>query len=125
MMTITFMSAFIIALLTGLGVGGGGLFVIYLALLTDTPQLMAQGFNLLFFLFSSSASLSIHLFRRKIYSDAILVMIGVGVIGAVAGSVISKMINEDILRKIFGIMITLSGILSLFRKSRGTESLDI
>ena len=39
---ISSIAALIISALSGMGVGGGGLFVIYLALLTDTPQLAAQ-----------------------------------------------------------------------------------
>ena len=53
--------SFVLAALSGLGVGGGGLFVIFLALFTDTPQLVAQGMNLLFFVFSASSSLIIRL----------------------------------------------------------------
>ena len=44
--------SFAIALLSGLGVGSGGLLVIYLTLYAGTPQLQAQGVNLVFFLFS-------------------------------------------------------------------------
>lgn len=118
MALITFFASLVIALLSGLGVGGGGLFVIYLALFTSTPQLLAQGLNLIFFLFSSSASLCIHLFRRKIYSGAIFIMISVGVVGAVIGSLLSKMINEDILRKIFGLIVAVSGFFSLFGRKK-------
>jgi uncharacterized membrane protein YfcA len=45
--------SFVLAALSGIGVGGGGLFVIFLAIFTDTPQLIAQGMNLLFFIFSA------------------------------------------------------------------------
>ena len=43
----------LIALLSGMGVGGGGLFAVYLSMFTDIPQLSVQGYNLLFFLFSA------------------------------------------------------------------------
>ena len=46
-------AAFLLSALSGMGVGGGGLFVIYLAFATDMPQLSAQGANLLFFLCSA------------------------------------------------------------------------
>ncbi len=48
---------FITALLAGLGIGGGGLLVIYLVLWTNCEQLSAQGINLLFFLFSSASAM--------------------------------------------------------------------
>ena len=47
---------FVFAALAGMGIGSGGLLVLYLTLIRGTPQLSAQGFNLLFFLFSSGAS---------------------------------------------------------------------
>ena len=51
-MVFTIIASFLIAALSGLGVGGGGLFVVFLALFTEIPQITAQGINLLFFLFS-------------------------------------------------------------------------
>ena len=42
---------FLISALMGMGVGGGGLFIIYFTLLLGTPQLTAQGTNLLLFVF--------------------------------------------------------------------------
>ena len=51
-MLFTILITFLLAALSGMGVGGGGLFVIYLSLFTNTPQLTAQGMNLLFFLLS-------------------------------------------------------------------------
>ena len=43
--------SFLIATLSGLGIGSGGLLVIYLTLLDGMPQLRAQGVNLVFFSF--------------------------------------------------------------------------
>ena len=51
-------ASFIIALLSGMGIGSGGLLVIYLTLLEKVPQLTAQGINLLFFIFASASSRS-------------------------------------------------------------------
>ena len=45
-MIFSMIAAFGIAVLSGMGVGGGGLFVLYLAFFTDLPQAVAQGNNL-------------------------------------------------------------------------------
>ena len=111
---------FAVAVLSGLGVGGGGLFVIYLALFTDTPQLLAQGMNLLFFLFSSSASLTVHVTRRRLYPMLILLLVVSGLGGALLGSFLAERINALLLRRIFGIMLVTTGILSL--KKKGVEN---
>ena len=113
MFFISLIAAFIMAVLSGLGVGGGGLFVIYLALFTNIPQLEIQGINLAFFLFSSTSSLIIHLRKRKIFTTAITVMSIFGIIGALAGSFLATTINQGLLRKIFGTMLIVSGIISI------------
>ena len=42
---------FIIATLSGMGVGSAGLLVVWLTVFDSVPQLAAQGLNLFFFLF--------------------------------------------------------------------------
>ena len=111
--------SFVLAALSGMGVGGGGLFVIYLSLLTDTPQLAAQGLNLLFFLFSSGSSVLIHLQRRQLYPVVIGIMAAFGILGALLGSGLSGFVDQGILRKIFGTMLVFSGILAC--KQRASE----
>lgn len=116
-MIFTVIASFFIALLSGMGVGGGGLFVVFLNIFTDTPQLTAQGINLLFFLFSSGSAVCIHLFRRTIYTSAILPMIIFGLLGAFSGSLLTSLVPQTLLRKIFGAMLVASGILSLKQKT--------
>ena len=105
--------SFIIALLSGLGVGGGGLFTVYLALFTSVSQLTAQGFNLLFFLFAAGASVSIQLFRRKIFFWVVILMATSGLIGAMLGSLATGILPEEWLRKAFGVLLVSSSIYSL------------
>ena len=112
-MIVAVLASFVIAALSGMGVGGGGLFVIYLSLLTDTPQLAAQGLNLLFFLFSSGASLPVHLMKRTLLPRVILLMASSGLLGALLGTVLSAHLEGRVLRKIFGMMLVVSGIYSL------------
>ena len=120
MIYVTMAVFFIFAVLSGLGVGGGGLLMIYLALFTEVGQLAAQGINLLFFLFSSGTSILVHLSKRKIFFSAVAVMSLTGVIGALVGSFLSGMIDQNLLRKIFGAMLIVCGILSL-RSSKGKK----
>lgn len=112
----SFIVSFLISILSGLGVGGGGLFVIYLSLFTATPQIAAQGINLLFFIFSSSASVAVQMTRRKICFAAVAFMAIFGVIGAAVGAYLTTFIPDRWLRKAFGIMLVGGGILA-FRTS--------
>ena len=115
-MLTTLLITFLLAALSGMGVGGGGMFVIYLSLFTDTPQLTAQGMNLLFFLCSSGASMLIHLRRRTLCGMLILVMASFGILGALLGAALSAYLPQALLRKIFGAMLIVSGILTLKQK---------
>ncbi len=112
-MAVNMVAAFLIALLSGLGIGGGGLFTVYLTLVSDIPQLMAQGLNLLFFLFSSGASVTLRLFKQKIMFTAVGIMIASGVVGVLIGTLLSGIIDGEYLRRIFGVMLISGGILSL------------
>ena len=109
--------SFVIAALSGMGVGGGGLFVIYLSLMGDTPQLAAQGMNLLFFLFSAGASVLVHLNRRRIFGTVILLMATAGVAGSLIGTALTPHVSEGLLRKSFGFLLIVGGILSFRRRA--------
>lgn len=109
-------AAFAIALLSGMGVGSGGLLVIYLTLVEKVDQLTAQGINLLFFIFSASASLLLHITRRRLYAGVILILSLCGIVGSLLGSTVAAKLPSPILSKIFGVMLTVSGILSLRKK---------
>lgn len=121
MLIFSIVSAFLIAALSGMGVGGGGLFVIYLSLFTDTPQLLAQGMNLLFFLFSAGASVTVHLQKRKIYFTAVGIMAVSGILGSLLGAYAAELVSQSLLRKIFGVMLIISGILALKKRDKPTE----
>ena len=108
--------SFLISVLSGLGIGGGGLFVIYLSVFTATPQLAAQGLNLLFFIFSSLASVMVQINRRKICFWAVTFMASFGVIGSFVGAYLTAFLPEQWLRRIFGIMLVAGGIIA-FRSS--------
>ena len=120
-MIFSVVASFLVAVLSGMGVGGGGLFVVLLALFTDVPQMTAQGMNLLFFLFSSGSAVCIHLSKRRIYVSAVIVMATFGLLGAVGGSFLALYVKEGLLRKIFGTMLVISGMISLRRSLNAKE----
>ena len=104
----------IIALLSGMGVGSAGLLVVWLTLTSDISQIGAQALNLYFFIFSSAASLLVHLRKRKIFWSAIGFMIAVGGTGAIAGSLLSAAVDPSLLRRLFGGMLIFCGSVSLW-----------
>ena len=99
-----------------MGVGSGGLFVIYLTLLRGAPQLAAQGWNLLFYLFAAGSSLAVHIRRRALRWGLIATLAGAGLVGAYFGSALAPQIDPTILRRLFGGMLVASGGVVLLRR---------
>ena len=120
-MAIIFFASFVIALLSGLGVGGGGLFVVFLNFFSDLSQLRVQGINLLFFLFSSGSAVCVHLRRRRIFGGAVLILMLFGTLGAILGMLLTGVIEDSLLRKIFGGMLVVTGMLSLSRNVKAKK----
>ena len=104
-----------VALLSGLGVGSGGLLVVFLTEYRGVGQLFAQGVNLIFFIFSSGAATAVNLRARKICYGAVLLMSIGGTIGAITGALIASVLNPDLLRISFGLMLLIGGIPSFIR----------
>ena len=107
-----------VALLSGLGVGSGGLLVVFLTEYRAVGQLFAQGVNLIFFIFSSGASTAVNLRARNICYGAVTMMSLGGVVGATVGALAASALDPDLLRIGFGVMLLVGGIPALLRSVR-------
>jgi uncharacterized membrane protein YfcA len=112
-----------IAILSGLGVGSGGLFVVWLTMVEGVDAIGARGLNLLFFVFSATSALLFHLIRKRIRVQTVLILSLFGAAGTLVGSLIGDSINPFILKKIFGAMLFLSGLRSLLGKAKQNISI--
>ena len=115
-MIFTVIVAFVLAALSGMGVGGGGLFVVFLALFSELSQITIQGINLLFFIFSSGSAVLIHISRRKIFGKAVITMAAFGILGALLGSALAGVLPASLLRRAFGVMLVATGVIGIKRK---------
>ena len=113
-----FLIALVLAALSGMGVGGGGLFALYLKLFSDYGQLQVQALNLLFFLCAASAALCVHLMSRRVYFLPVLIMICAGVAGSLLGSSLALSVDGGALSKIFGCILILSSVYSFFKAGK-------
>jgi len=121
MLTIDIIATFIVATLSGMGLGSGGLMVLYLTLIRNAPQLLAQGFNLLFFLFASASSMIVHLLKRRIFWSAVLLLILSGLPAAYLGTRMALLLPEGLIGKLFGIFLVSVGIGSLLGQNRAKK----
>lgn len=117
-MWLTLLAALAVAVLSGLGVGSAGLFVVYLTMVEHLPQLTAQGINLVFFLFSSGSALLVHMLRTPLLYGCILLLLIGGVPGCLFGTAVAHAISEELLRRLFGFLLIASGALGLFKKRK-------
>ena len=108
-------AAIIMGALSGMGIGGGGLLVIYLTLIRGADQISAQGINLYFFVFASIAALFIHCRKRRINYSLVLLIAAFGMPVSFLGGLLASVTDPYLLRKIFGIMLIIAGGISLVR----------
>ena len=112
------LASFAIALLSGMGVGSAGLFVLYLTSIAGLPQLQSQGLNLVFFLLSAGASFLYHVRRRRISWGLVLFLILCAVPGSLIGAGLMRRLDSNTVRRLFGGMLTFAGGSALIRELR-------
>lgn len=98
-----------IATLSGMGVGSGGLLVVYLTLIAGVPQITAQGINLFYFLFAAGASCAVNIRKRNVAWGSVLLLSAGGAAGAVAGAVLASVMDPSAARLIFGAFLVVTG----------------
>lgn len=101
-------------ILGAMGMGGGGVLIIYLTLFAGIAQVTAQGINLIFFI--PSALIALFFYHKKgliAWKTAFLSAI-LGVAGAVLGTYASSLLQSEFLGKLFGALLLVMGTEQLF-----------
>ena len=98
--------------LSGFGVGGGTLLLIYLTAFAE----QAQGINLLYFLPAAAASLPAHAKNGFLEKSVLLPAIAAGLACAALGAWAATGMDTALLRRCFGGFLILVGLRELFRK---------
>ncbi len=111
----------VLGFLSGVGVGGGSLLMLWLTLVLDMPHHTARGINLLFFI---PSALIASIFRWKqghLNLKKIQPAIIAGCIAAAFFSLLSKRIDVSLLKKLFGILLLFTGIRELLYKPKESK----
>lgn len=103
-------------ILGGMGMGGGGILILVLTLLSGYEQTLAQGINLIFFIPCAIIAIIIYSRQGLIKWKLAIPFSILGIIGALLGSYISGIIDGKLLSKLFGILLLIIGIRQLFNK---------
>lgn len=118
---IAFLVASILGFLAGLGVGGGSLLILWLTIVLNYPHPQARIVNLMFFI---PAAIIASLFRWRqgcLDWKRILPAIITGCIAAGICSLASRHLQLDILKKIFGGLLLITGTRELFYKGKSSS----
>lgn len=108
----------LLGFLSGLGVGGGSLLVVWLTAVLAADPRLAQGMNLLFFLPAALCACFFHIRRKKLPWSLVLPAAGAGCLTAALGAFLAGRMDTDLLRRLFGGLLLLTGLSELFRRPK-------
>lgn len=104
--------------LSGLGVGGGSLLMLWLTLVVNMEHSVARSINLLFFIPSAVIASFFRWKQGALDVKKILPAIIAGCISAAGFAMISRQVDIAIIKKLFGILLLLTGIRELLYRPR-------
>lgn len=104
--------------LSGFGVGGGTLLLVYMTAFAGLPQPLAQGINLVYFLPAGLMALPAHVKNGYVEKKALLPAIGAGLLFAALGAWAATGIEVGLLRKCFGAFLIVVGLGELFGREK-------
>lgn len=110
----------VLGFLSGIGVGGGSLLILWLTLVLGFEHSTARIINLLFFIPSALVASFFRWKQGKLDLMAILPAIIAGCVSAGIFSILSRQLDITLLKKLFGVLLLATGIRELFYKPKGT-----
>lgn len=104
--------------LSGFGIGGGTLLLLYMTAVQGMEQHLAQGINLLYFLPTAAASLPSHIKNGFVDRRTARPAIVGGLLGTAAGAWAAAVLETGLLRRLFGAYLLYVGVRQLFPKRK-------
>ncbi len=108
----------VLGFLSGLGIGGGSLLILWLTIVVGIPQETARSINLLFFL---PSAVIVCLFRWRQGRLNIKTVLPAMIAGAAAAALFSWIgirVHPETLKKPFGILLLATGLREIFYRPR-------
>lgn len=108
----------LLGFLSGIGIGGGSLLILWLTIVLDFPQAAARGINLLFFIPSALAACFFRWRQGSLDIRTVFPAILSGCIAAGIFSWVGTILDTQMLKKLFGGLLILTGIRELLYKPK-------
>ena len=104
--------------LTGLGVGGGSLLMVWLTAVLGMEAVTARSINLLFYLPGAAVAIFFRKRQGKIQWKNVLPPALAGCIAAAVCSRFSTVVDNSWVQKIFGVILIITGLREVFWKPK-------
>ena len=111
----------VLGFLSGLGIGGGSLLILWLTMVLNMDPITARGINLLFFLPSALIACLFRLKQGTLKIRPVIPAVIAGCLAAGIFSFVSTILDVEILKKGFGIVLIAAGVRELFYKGKSRE----
>ena len=116
------LAGLICGVLSGFGIGGGSLLMVWMTAVLSMEQRAAQGINLLYFLPCAVCALIFHIKNRQLVWRAVWPAALAGSVCAVGGALLAQSVDTGVLRKLFGGFLILVGLSEIFLKGLKKQS---
>ena len=104
--------------LSGWGIGGGSLLMVWMTAVLSMDQRAAQSVNLLYFLPTAAAALLLHAKNRMVEWKAVLPAAAAGCATAALAAWLAAGLETELLRRLFGGFLILVGLSEIFLKTK-------
>ena len=104
------LAGLVCGVLSGYGIGGGSLLLLWMTQVAGLGQAAAQGINLVYFLPTSASAVISHLKNGLVAKKAVLWAAIPGTVTAAAAAFFAVGVEPSLLRRLFGIFCVLTGV---------------
>ena len=111
------LAGLVTGVISGFGIGGGSLLILYLTACAGMDQYTAGGVNLLYFLFCAPAALISHIKNKLVDWKTVLFCTLTGTASSIGAAFAAAAIDVGLLRRLFGLLVLYFGLMELFCKS--------
>jgi uncharacterized membrane protein YfcA len=108
----------VLGYLSGLGIGGGSLLILWLTLVAGIPDKSAQVINLIFFLAAAGTVSVLRLKKGTLQLREVLPGILAGCLSALIFSLLGQRLDQSLARRLFGGVLLITGLRELFYRPR-------
>lgn len=116
------LAGLICGVLSGLGVGGGTLLMVWMTAVMGIAQKSAQGINLLYFLPTAACALIFHIKNRLIRPRVVIPAILAGCVSAAGAAALATAMDTGLLRRLFGGFLVIVGLTELISRQRDRKA---